>query len=170
MINCYSNFGQIWTSTWNRPRGNWCPRHAAAGVFRNSTGHDRLYSSEGDPPIERDGHRAPRAPGSPREPPRSEVNHGHRRGPAGTAPPRPKRPSGTTCRAPGHGHHALAARGSFTRERDFRRPARRHRAATSPRLHAEGEGPRSGPSSPVKPQGLLIGASWANVQVCPGLK
>ena len=166
----YSNLGQMWTSTKNRPDGRWCPRHAGVVVSRNSTGDGGLYNTITDPSIERDGHRAPRARVLPRVPPRMEVNHWHRRGPAGSASPRPSQSRGTTCRAPGHEHHALAARGPFARERVLRCPAGHHRVATSPRLHAEGEGPRSGPRSPEEPPGLLIGASWAIVQHCPGLK
>ena len=37
-------------------------------------------------------------------------------------------------------------------------------------LTLEGEGPRSGPRSPDEPPGLLIGASWAIIQDCSGLK
>ena len=57
--------------------------------------------------------------------PRVEVSRERRRGLASPASPHPQRTSGTSCRVPGHGHHALAACGFAARERALRYPAGR---------------------------------------------
>ena len=62
---------------------------------------------------------------------RLEVKLEHRRGPAGSASPRPQQTSDTICRVPGHGQHAPAARDPVARERALRYPAKLRRAAIS---------------------------------------
>jgi hypothetical protein len=97
---------------------------------------------------------------------RVEVKLEHRRGPAGSASPRPQQTSDTICRVPGHGQHAPAARDPVARERALRYPAEQRRAAISLRLNAKKEGPRFDPKSSYLSPGLVIWASWVK---CPSM-
>ena len=97
---------------------------------------------------------------------RVEVKLEHRRGPAGSASPRPQQTSDTICLVPGHGQHAPAARDPVARERALRYRAEQRRAAISLRPCAKKEGPRFDPKSPDMSPGLVIWASWAK---CPSM-